>query len=516
MCSETVIELFGQQAHRWPGRLAVAGSSGGLTYGELSTLTARVAAVLRGYGAAADTPVAVLAERGSLQLAGLLGVMRSGSAYVCLDTSHPQSRLLAQLSGSGAEIMIADRSLPGFGGMIMPLDDLPASTSERTDQTSVPAADDVAYISYTSGSTGIPKGVAVTHRGLANYSRYMVGLLDCANRPGAFATVTSLATDLGNTAVFPALVSGGCVHLIPADTARDPVSLADYSQAHGIDYMKITPSLLSALLEYPDPGMLPRKALVLGGESVPWQLVDSVHAISRCRVINHYGPTETTIGSLTYDLASATPGHRASQTVPIGRPIASTGIRIVGEGLQAVTKGAEGELLISGAGLARGYWRSPELTAESFITLDDGTRAYRTGDRVRELEDGTVEFRGRTDLQVKVRGYRVELGEIETVLRGHPQVAQAAVVAFPGSFDDTSIEAYVVNSGAARLMPRDLQDYLGRRLPAHMIPAAITFLGELPRGPSGKIDRQALSRRRDLHRLRRDVPPAHRDHQGPT
>ncbi|WP_167828756.1 amino acid adenylation domain-containing protein [Streptomyces sp. MZ04] len=486
------MELFQQQAARWPDRPALVGDGGRLTYAELDRATAGVAHALVAQGATTDEPVAVLAVRGTEQLVALLGVLRSGAPYVCLDVEQPQSRMTAQLSDSRARILLTDRPQPGFTGTALRLGNLPQAPAVRPQP---PAPVDLACVVYTSGSTGAPKGVAVTHGGLANYSRHVVSLLGCADEPRSFASVTSLATDLGNTAVFPALLSGGCVHLVPPEVVLDPVRFADYARTQAIDYLKITPSHLAALLSFTDTDVLPHEALLLGGEALSWDLVDKVRARTRtrgrCRIINHYGPTETTIGSLTYEVGPAEAARRPGATVPIGRPIAATEIRVVDARLERVPDGTTGELLISGAGLARGYWGSPEQTKDRFISLDDGTRAYRTGDRVRCLDDGSVEFLGRLDQQLKIRGHRVEPAEIEAALCLHPAVARAAVTPVRDGVGQQILAAFVVPATAAAPSVRDLRVHLSGLLPPHMVPSSAEIVPALPFTLSGKLDRHA-------------------------
>ncbi|MFD7065180.1 amino acid adenylation domain-containing protein [Streptomyces sp. NPDC059906] len=507
----SVVQLFEEQAARWPERTAVVGEDGSLTYAELEELTRRLAGAVRVAGASADHPVAVLMDRGVRQLAALIGILRAGATYVCIDTGQPEARQRAQLANCRAAVVLSDRERPGVADgpiVVNGLDapgELPGSAGGPVTAVPPPEVQDLAYVLYTSGSSGTPKGVAVTHGGLVNYAVHLVELLGCAESAAAFASVTSLSTDLGNTAVFPALISGGCLHLVSTDVARDPVEFAEYMQEHAIDHLKITPSHLAALLEYPDPDVLPRKALLLGGEALRWGLVDTVRRLGKCRVLNHYGPTEATVGALLFEVGRAGPDHRAAPTVPIGRPLAATAIHVVDTQLRPVPQGDPGELLIAGAGLARGYWNAPEETAARFRTLADGTRVYRTGDRVRQLTDGTVEFLSRIDSQVKIRGYRVEPGEVEAVLHEHPQVVQVAVVAVQDTYVGAVLSAYVVATGTDQPEAKELSAHLAASLPTHMVPSTITFVERLPFTPSGKVDHNALVRGQSVTDLRRKV-----------
>jgi amino acid adenylation domain-containing protein len=481
---------FEQQAARSPQRPALVSGDVRLSYAELEERSRRVARAVLERGATADAPVAVVMHRGAAQLIAILGVLRAGAAYVCVDAAQPERRIQALLGDCAADLLISDQPWPGFAGHVLHPDDLP--------ETAVPlrvpvSAGDLAYILYTSGSSGTPKGVAVTHRALANYCASIVDLLGCAGYPRSFASVTSLSTDLGNTAVFPALVSGGCVHLVPDRIVRDPAEFAGYLRDHRVDYLKTTPSHLAALLEYPDTGMLPRRALLLGGEALRWELVDEIRARGACRVINHYGPTEATVGSLIHELGAPPDQYRSLPTVPIGRPIAGVGARIVDAGLDPVPDGTPGELLLSGAGLAREYWGDRRLTAERFVTGADGVRCYRTGDRARRLDGEVVEFLGRLDSQVKIRGHRVEPAEVEAALLSHPQVRQAAVVADAvDATGELGLIGFVVVTDAPAPTSRMLRDHVETVLPPPMVPSTVHVVEALPLTAGGKLDRRAL------------------------
>ncbi|MEU1290557.1 amino acid adenylation domain-containing protein [Kitasatospora sp. NPDC005856] len=348
----------------------------------------------------------------------------------------------------------------------------------------------LAYVIYTSGSTGTPKGVAVTHGGLANYvasAPERVGF-----GAGRYALLQAQATDLGNTVVFASLATGGELHVLDADAVTDPSAVAGYLAEHRIDFVKAVPSHLGALAAAGGAGqVLPARSLVFGGEAASPALVGEVLAAAGgCGVFNHYGPTEATIGVATTRLTSEL---TATGVVPIGRPIANTRLYVLDDRLCPVAPGVVGELYIAGAGLARGYVRRPGLTAERFVADPfTGGRLYRTGDRARWTADGQVVFLGRADDQVKVRGFRVEPGEVQAVIAGHPAVAQAAVVTREDVPGDVRLVAYVVAVADEAGLPESVRAFVGERLPGHMVPSAVVVLDVLPLTGNGKLDRRAL------------------------
>jgi acyl-coenzyme A synthetase/AMP-(fatty) acid ligase/acyl carrier protein len=313
------------------------------------------------------------------------------------------------------------------------------------------------------------------------------------------ATVSTLAADLGNSCIFPALVSGGCVHVIAYETSTDAVRLAEYVAKYPIDVLKIVPSHLSALLSAAEgQAILPGRHLITGGEALKPELVERIRQTNApCRLLNHYGPTETTIGSLTFEVEEYPQVARwAEWTVPIGRPIANTRVYVLDEDGCPVPVGTPGELYIAGAGVAAGYWQQPQLTAERFLpepfVSDSQAKMYRTGDRVRQLPNGAVEFLGRTDDQVKIRGFRIELGEIEAVLSEHAAVRQAVVLAREQENGEQRLVAYVVAKTRPAPNSETLAEHLLEKLPDYMVPGAWVVLEELPLNANGKVDRQAL------------------------
>jgi amino acid adenylation domain-containing protein len=436
---------------------------------------------------------------------GLLGILKAGGAFVPLHPELPKSRLAYQIDATRTPIVLTQEkqlgNLPDFPGEVICIDRDEArwmnASSANPGRTSSP--EDLVYVIYTSGSTGTPKGVAVRHRNLVNYATFITRKLAAKGADEAlhFATVSTLSADLGHTCIFPSLISGGCLHVIPYQTAMDGSTFATYLNRYPIDVLKITPSHLVALLADQDVStVLPRKYLVLGGEASSWELVRRVSKAKKCVVLNHYGPTETTVGSLTFSTWEHMDAAAISATVPIGRPIANTEVYLLDEHGRPVPLGVPGELCIGGAGVAEGYLNKPDQTAERFIrdpfADDPAARLYRTGDRARYLRDGNVEFLGRIDDQVKIRGFRVEPAEIAEVLHRHPSIGRAVVIAQDDLSGEKRLAAYVVRRGGTTPTAEDLRSFLSAELPDYMVPADFVLLDKLPLTPNGKVDRRAL------------------------
>jgi amino acid adenylation domain-containing protein len=501
---------FEAQARQRPDALALVCGDDRLTFREVNRRANRLAHRLRRHGVGEDRPVGLCCERSADLIVGLLGILKAGGAYVPLDPHAPAQRLAHQMIQAGFSVLVTQERLvarlPSGSFLTLPLDSLEPPDAGSLDADSLdadpgadldvdPRPDALASIVFTSGSTGAPKGVAITHRGIANYTRAIVDQLGA--EPGLhFATVSTMSADLGNTSIFASLASGGCLHVILYATATDGRLFAEYCQHNAIDVLKIVPSHLDALLSAGEgAAALPRRWLVLGGEALPLGLVERVTALSAgCSLLNHYGPTETTVGALTMPLAAFSE-RQGCGSVPVGRPLANDEAYVLDERLEPAPCGTPGELYLGGAGLARGYVGQPHLTAERFVPhpFVAGARLYKTGDRARYRPDGSVEFLGRRDHQVKIRGFRVELGEIEARLREHPAVGHAAAVAHRDGSGGHRVVAYVVARDPS-LDEAGLRAFLQERLPEYMIPAEMTWLPSMPLTENGKIDRQALPR----------------------
>lgn len=493
--------LFERQAAARPDAAAVVCGDRRLTYAELNAKANQIAHGLNRMGIGRGALVGLCVERSVEMVAGLLGVLKAGAAYVPLDPENSPARLTFEISQAGIAVVLTQEKwlprLPTSGTPARCLDfrdwtfaQEPAANPDRPVQ-----ATELAYVIYTSGSTGVPKGVAVTHLGVLNYTDFICRALK-AEADLNYATVSTLGADLGNTVIFASLASGGCLHVIAYDTATDGRRFGEYCAAHPIDVLKIVPAHLQALLATSDGvEVLPRRLLVLGGDVLPHALADQAAAAGRCRLLNHYGPTETTIGCLTFPVELQDGEAKLSATVPIGRPIDNAEVYVLDERLEPVPAGVPGEVYLGGAGLARGYLGRPDLTAQRFVphplASEPGGRLYKTGDLARLLPDGTVEFLGRADFQIKLRGYRIELGEIEARLAEHPGVQQAVVTARQNGAGEKYLAAYVV-PGDATGEPSGWREFLKERLPDYMIPSALVCLPALPLNQNGKVDRALL------------------------
>jgi amino acid adenylation domain-containing protein len=409
----------------------------------------------------------------------LLAVLKAGGAYLPLDPDYPAERLAFMLADSGARLVATDSRLAA----LLP-DRLPSVLLDRLDGAAsaadLPAASpaNLAYVIYTSGTTGVPKGVAVTHRGIASLVRAQSGAFGIRGRVRVLQ-LAPLSFDASVAEILVTLLAGGTLVLLPGG---ERVAAAWRALRSGeVDVATVPPALLEGV--EPAPAL---RTLVVAGEACP---VETAAAWSQaCRLVNAYGPTETTVCA-TLHVATA----EVREALPIGRPIANTTAHVVDRDGNLVAPGVPGELLIGGAGLARGYLGRPGSTAERFVPnpfAGDGSRLYRSGDRVRRREEGAIEFLGRLDDQVKVRGYRVEPAEVETAIRRHPDVTAAAVVLRTLPATGEALVAYV--TGPRIVSPAGLRAFLAERLPAHMLPSVCVQLPSLPLLPSGKVDRASL------------------------
>ncbi len=507
------------QAQQTPNNIAVVFENQSLTYQELDTKTNQLANHLISLGVKPEDIVALCVERSIDLIIGILGIIKAGGAYLPLDPTLPSEALTFRLQDSQASILLTQKhlidKLPQHQTPVVCID----SNIPPSPHLPISPSSSLVYVIYTSGSTGKPKGVAVEHRQLLNYIN---GIIKQINLPkgSSFATVSTFAADLGNTAIFAALCTGGCLHIISQERATNSEALADYCSRHSIDCLKIVPSHLNALLTYShSEQILPKKCLIIGGEAASWNLIDLVqkHA-PECQIINHYGPTETTVGVLTFPVNS----RLNSDKVPLGRPLANTQVYLLDSYQQPVPISVPGEIYIGGDNVTRGYLNRPELTADKFIPNTFYTETatqkflYKTGDLARFRSDGILEFLGRIDDQIKLHGFRIELGEIEAAIRQHPEVRETVVLLREDEPGVQRLVAYIVsqaeNDREKTLSVDNLRDFVRQKLPEYMVPANFVFLKALPLTLNGKIDRKSLPIPERLQpELRGDFVPPHNE-----
>ncbi|MGW7256484.1 non-ribosomal peptide synthetase [Streptomyces sp. NPDC054834] len=493
LCLHRIIE---RQAQRSPDAVAVVDPAGRLTYRQLNEQADNVALVLRQYGVGPDQPVAIAIGQTRHLLVAMLGVLKAGGAYLPLDPELPRTRTTDMLSRSGCSLILTGPDTPqDLAGTIRCLNvgRLPAAEHPVGPLPEV-TPENLAYILFTSGSTGVPKGVMLPHQALANYVLWAARTYVHEGGTGAMAH-SSVAFDMTVTSLFVPLVSGRTVHLDPA--WRNVFDLAgELRRRTGLDLLKMTPSHLSVVnhtLDSDDTSGVTH-SLVLGGENLSWEHIVPWrrHAVTT-RIFNEYGPTETAVGCAFHEVTAEDP---AVGDVPIGRPVDGIDIYILDNRLAPVPVGAPGEICVGGIGLARGYIADPAGSAERFVphpfSRAPGQRLYRTGDIGYYAPDGSLHCLGRQDEQIKVRGVRVEPAEIERALLGHPSVREAAVVLRRDGTDGGRLTAFLSATAGGAVAPSELRGHLTERLPAVMVPASYVWLDRLPLTANGKMDRDAL------------------------
>ena len=494
-----VHRMFEEQARRAPGAVALAHRGESTTYGELDAMADRVARRLRSLGAGPETLVGVLLGRSPALVAALLGVLKAGAAYVPLDPTYPRDRLAYLLEDSRAPILLTERGLfdrlgPHSSKVVLMEDDDQAPEGDPINLEGA-TLDNLAYVIYTSGSTGKPKGAMITHRGLANYLAWAVRAYKVSEGRGS-PVHSSISFDLTVTSLLAPLVAGRRVDLLDEDMGVEQLTEA-LRRSRDYSLVKITPAHLKWIGDQVEPGEAPgrTRAFVIGGEQLTAEHVAFWRRWApETTLINEYGPTETVVGCCVYRVPPVGP---IGGPIPIGRPIANTRLYVADRHLQPVPVGVPGELFIGGLGVARGYLDRPALTAEKFIPDPfgevPGGRLYRTGDLVRWRGDGQLEYVGRVDHQIKIRGHRIEPGEVEAALSSHPAIREAVVVARDDRSGELGLVAYLTTDPASSTPSTvELRRFLGNTLPEPMVPSTFVVLETLPLTPNGKVDRDAL------------------------
>ncbi|MFO0700819.1 MAG: amino acid adenylation domain-containing protein [Nitrospira sp.] len=480
-----------------PDTLAVTCGNASLSYRELNRRANRVSHALRKLGVCADRPVGLCVERSVDEVVGLLGILKAGGCYVPLDPSFPSHRIRLMMDDAKIPIVVTQGDLHHhfhhYDGQICDMETLSTSAIDITEEENLAlsvSSHQLAYIIYTSGSTGQPKGVAVTHGSL-------MASLDARLRyyqepVSSFLLTFSLAFDVSLSGIFWPLLHGGQVVIASEVAHRDPAALATLIEYHRISHVAWVPSLYSAVLgEASNDQLKSLRVVITGGESLPLSLVQRHYQlVPRATLYNEYGPTEATIWCCVYQTTREEVGAR----VPIGKPIENVRLYVLDANLQPTPVGVPGELYIAGECLARGYVNQQELTDERFLVHPHaaGNRLYRTGDRVLYRDDGNIEFLGRMDQQVKLRGHRIELTEVESVLSNCPGVYQAAVVLRQDKPEQQQLVGYVTGRPELQSSLDPIRNHATDRLPSYMVPSVLVWLDIMPLTATGKINRSAL------------------------
>ncbi|KMP94175.1 hypothetical protein TU65_14990, partial [Bacillus wiedmannii] len=493
---KTLQELFEAQVDKRPDHIAVKFRNKTLTYRELNEKSNQLARVLRQKGVNPNSIVGLMIESSLDMMIGILGILKSGGAYLPIDPTHPQDRIHYMMKDAEIQVLVTANDCAkklSFEGTTVDISDLNNFTGDKTNVDIINQSSDLAYVIYTSGTTGQAKGVMIPHSSLINYCQAMIKKAVITSEDET-ALLSSHAFDLGYTTVYTALISGITLHILSEDMYRDPDQLVEYTKT--CTYLKMTPSLFSIIIhsekvqEIVETGSL--RLIILGGEPInkndlkQFRLLDKEYTI---RFINHYGPTESTIGCVAGEIDFDQIDEFSNV---IGKPLDNIKAYILDPHRNLTPIGVPGELYISGDGLANGYVNKPELTVEKFIEnpFDSGKRMYKTGDLVKRLPDGRIEFIGRIDSQVKVRGYRIELGEIENLLLSHPEIKEAAVINRENETGETYLAAYM--AGHRVFDMAEVRNYVKDRLPHYMVPAYFMVLDTMPLTKNGKINRKEL------------------------
>jgi len=489
-----VAELVAQQAAASPRAVAVSAGHEVLSYSELDGRANRLANYLRAMGVGRDTAIGLYLERSPAMVVTALAILKAGGAYIPLDPAQPPARLAFMLGDSEARVVVSTRALaerlPAGSWQVVTLDgDADKIAAQPETQPAVTVRpEDLAYIIYTSGSTGQPKGVELVHSGLSNLVAWHRRAFHVTSTDRASA-LASLGFDAAVWELWPYLASGASIHLPEERIRSDAKGLRDWMVSERITVAFAATAMAENLMQLEWPGATALRFLLTGADTLkkyPSQRLPFV-------LVNNYGPTEGTVVSTSGVVAA---DSLANQAPSIGRPIDGVQVYILDENRQPVSQGTTGEIYIGGAGLARGYRKRPDLTAERFIaspfSAEAGVRLYRTGDLARCLPDGQIAFLGRVDEQVKIRGYRVEPSEIATVLGQHAAVRTSVLIARESAPGEKELVAYVVLSPGAKLNAGELRDHLRKKLPDYMVPSEFVAIESVPVTANGKLDRAAL------------------------
>jgi amino acid adenylation domain-containing protein len=478
LANKTVVRLFEEQAKRSPDETALVFEAGSMSYGELEAKANQLSYCLSAkYGILPGDMVGIRLPRSEWMIVSILGILKAGGAYLPIDTQYPPERVSHILANSRCRLLIDEETLEKIKAEIQDYN--------REARDAGPGPADMAYVLYTSGSSGMPKGCMISHGALSNYIQWASGYYFDRTEKTNFGLYTSLSFDLTITSLFCTLTTGGRLTIYRQDEDLAEILRHSFSEDSGINNIKLTPSHIN-ILKHLFIKSSTMKVAITGGEQVTPEQVRILKRINpEMKVYNEYGPTEATVGCVVGELQPASPIH-------IGKPISNVRIYIVDDSMQLCPIGVYGEICISGAGLAAGYLNDAEQTAAKFVSnpYEGGKKTYKTGDIGRWRPDGTIEYLRRKDDQVKIRGYRIEPGEIESTLQGHPDIEAAAIIVKADQEGEKSLFTFI--SAKKELSPSEIRQYLNQKLPLYMVPEHFVFLDAMPLTPNGKIDRNKL------------------------
>jgi len=499
-------ELFAAQVQARANENAVVTSQRRLTYQELYERSNQLGHRLQKLGASPNQLVAIVMEKGWEQIVAVMGILASGAAYVPIDPGLPQERLLYLLENSEAKIVLTQSRLAenlawakGIQYLCLDRDDLAQESKEPL--SPVQTSDDLAYVIYTSGSTGLPKGVMITHRNVANVVIHTNESFNVGSQDRILA-LTALNHDLSVYDIFGLLSAGGTIVMPDASAVKDPSHWLELMVRERVTLWNSVPTMMEMLVDYVEGqfAALPNslRLAILGGDWLPVSLPDRIRAlVPNIQLLSIGGPTETTIWNIGYLIEKIDPNWKS---IPYGQPMANSKYYILNDALEDCPVWVPGQMYCSGVQLAKGYWRNPEKTRDSFISHPrTGECLYRTGDLGCYRPDGNIEFLGRVDFQIKIQGHRIEAGEIEAALTQHPAVKAAVVSAIAKQQKQANILAFIVPEQNSKPTTHELQHFLREKLPEQMVPSLFLFLEALPLSANGKIDRRALPIPDNLH-----------------
>lgn len=493
-----IAQLFEAEAQRRPDAVAVVFGAERISYAELNRRGNRLGRYLQARGVVSDTPIGLFLERSVELIVALLGILKAGGAYVALDPTYRPERVALMLENADVPMQLTEKrlkeGLPDYKGALVFLDEERAEIDRQSDEnfSSGAGIDHLAYLSYTSGSTGVPKGVAIPHRGVVRLVKS--GGFAKMGEDEVFLQMAPVGFDASTFEIWGALLNGGRLVVMPPGTpSLEELGLA--LRQNSVTTLWLTAGLFHLMVDERLDDLRGVRQLLAGGDVLsPAHVRRAVEALPDCKIINGYGPTENTTFTCCHTIDRAGLDQGA---IPLGRPIGNTTVYILDEAMEPVPVGVAGEMYLGGDGLAREYWRQPDLTTSHFLlnpfSKAPGARFYKSGDVGRWRADGVIEFAGRRDDQVKVSGYRIELGEIETAFRQHEKVRDAAVAVRERRPGSREFVAYLISAARPEPSADDLREFLRRTLPDAAIPVDYVFVDVFPLTSNGKVDRRALS-----------------------